>query len=167
MAQANGDKRKEPPALIIDEDLSASAADGMRSIDALIRENPSIATTVINLYAKDADAGDQWLKLLTDSDSTERYPFRLTSALGVTATRATMRYISYDPTTRKKIDEDDEQTKLFQKLRSGAQTNDEALTRAIGLHGLSIYAGEIAAAIAVEQTQNAPQDQGKSLRSAG
>jgi hypothetical protein len=158
----------EIPQMIIDDDLNKAAAKGMATIDALIHEDPATAQDVIDLYSADTDAGDKWLKILSDPSNANRVPFRLTAALGKSATRHTMRFISYDAQTEDKISDNKVIKDLIKQMRSNAQTDDEALSRRVGLKGLLVYAGAVAAVAAVKAPPELPAaNEEADLRTAG
>jgi hypothetical protein len=158
----------EIPQMIIDDDLNKAAAKGMATIDALIHEDPAIAKSVIELYTENTEAGDKWLRILSDPSSSERLPFRLTAALGESATRPTMRYISYDSQTQNKVRSNDEIKKLIKLMQSSPQKDAEVLSRSIGLKGLLVYVGEVAAAKMVNVSTEIPAaNQEADLRTAG
>ncbi|MEO6513940.1 MAG: hypothetical protein ABIR37_04625 [Candidatus Saccharimonadales bacterium] len=134
------------PKMLIDEGLSDTTRDGLMSLDTLINEDPALANKVITLYGTDTEVADQWMELLSEGEA-GRYPFKLTAALGQSASREALRFVSYDDVTEKMIASDESMTKLIAKTRNSATENDrEKAAARVAYTRLSKYAGALATA---------------------
>jgi hypothetical protein len=135
------------PQFVIDGDIGDRAlTQQLEQLHGLITHDPSTAEQVIALYAKNGQAGEEWLKLLGGANPEKRFPFRLTAALGEVAMSRGLRYVEFDKDTERVI-AGDEDVKKFQGLSRGSGSNELkiAFARRAGLRRLEIYAGRLSA----------------------
>jgi hypothetical protein len=147
------------PELILDEGMDPSVRSDVRALDRVIGLNPALAENIISLYSRDIDAGDSWIAVFSGEKGGTSYPFRLTAALGSTASRETMRYITFDSATDKAIDSDPKMKEAIQRVQAAPSKEDrEKASKKVGLLRLGKYAGRLAAYNAQETPVRTDQE---------
>jgi hypothetical protein len=146
------------PHLFVDEKLDGHVAEGVKALNAYIRKDPARAAKIIKLYAKNTEAGDEWSGVLAGKDE-KRLPFRLTAALGTTANRDTVRYVTFDETTEDIIESNPQIGGLLEAMRkTGDEDEKESISRQIGLLRLGIYADVLAVAATADVSKDVDGD---------